>query len=127
MSFYTAVNCMDGRVQRPVIDYLTDRFGIDYIDMITEAGPNGILHRRDNPATVDSILRRIDVSVHHHESIGLAVVGHHDCAGDPGDKAHQIEDVTGAIAYLHSHYPDLPIIGLWIDETWTVSEVDLAA
>lgn len=127
MRFYTAVNCMDGRVQRPVIDYLTERFGVDHVDMITEPGPNGILNRRDAPAAVDSILRRIDVSVHHHGSIGMAVIGHYDCAGNPGDEAHQIDDVRGAIVYLRLQYPDLPIIGLWIDETWTLSEVDLAA
>jgi hypothetical protein len=126
VSFYTAVNCMDGRAQQPVIDYLTGRFGVDHVDMITEPGPNGILNRRDATAVVDSILRRIDVSVHHHGSIGMAIIGHYDCAGNSGNKAQQIEDVRGAIVYLRSQYPDLPIIGLWIDETWTVSEVGLS-
>jgi len=125
MSFYTVVNCMDGRVQRPALDYLTERFGIEYLDTITEPGPNGILHRRDDPATIDSILRRIDVSVDHHGSIGVAVVGHYDCTGNPGDKAHQNRDTTGAVRFLRERYPDVPIIGLWIDETWSVEEIDI--
>jgi len=125
MSFYTVVNCMDGRVQRPALDYLTERFGVEYLDTITEPGPNGILYRRDDPATIDSILRRIDVSVGQHGSIGVAVVGHYDCTGNPGDKAHQNRDTTGAVRFLRERYPDVPIIGLWIDETWSVEEIDI--
>jgi len=41
MIFCTAVNCMDGRVQLPVINYLKERFSANYVDMITEPGPNG--------------------------------------------------------------------------------------
>ena len=41
--FATAVNCMDGRVQKPVIEYLQKSFGVDYVDMVTEPGPNKIL------------------------------------------------------------------------------------
>jgi len=124
MSFYTVINCMDGRVQRPALDYLTERFGVDYIDSITEPGPNGILNRRDDPAVVDSILRRVDVSVGHHGSTGIAVVGHYDCAGNPGDKDHQNADTAGAVRFLREKHAGVPIIGLWIDETWAVEEID---
>lgn len=34
---------MDGRVQLPVIKYLQDRFKVQYVDTITEPGPNLIL------------------------------------------------------------------------------------
>ena len=43
MSFYTAINCMDGRVQLPVIYYLKERFGVPYVDVITEPGPVALL------------------------------------------------------------------------------------
>ena len=66
---------------------------------------------------------RIDVSVGHHGSIGVAVVGQYDCAGNPGDKAHQNRDTAGAVRFLRERYPDVPIIGLWIDETWSVEEI----
>ncbi|HOP76783.1 MAG TPA: hypothetical protein PLD05_04790 [Thermogutta sp.] len=42
MSFATVVNCMDGRTQGPVISYLKERFGVDYVDNSTEAGPDGL-------------------------------------------------------------------------------------
>jgi len=43
MSFYTAINCMDGRVQLPVITYLQKRFGVEHVDSITAAGPNRLV------------------------------------------------------------------------------------
>ena len=39
MSFCTVVNCMDGRVQLPVIRYLQDRIEVLYVDSVTEPGP----------------------------------------------------------------------------------------
>jgi Putative carbonic anhydrase len=32
--FGTAINCMDGRVQEPVINWMKVRYGLDYVDMI---------------------------------------------------------------------------------------------
>jgi hypothetical protein len=126
MKFYTAVNCMDGRVQQPVLDYLTDRFGVAYVDAVTEPGPNGILNRQDNAATITSIRHRIDISVNKHHSVGIAVIGHYDCAGNPGDKDHQNTDTRGAVRFLRIQYPNTPIIGLWIDETWAVEEIEVS-
>jgi hypothetical protein len=37
MSFYTTINCMDGRVQFPVISYLMERFVVRYVDVIAPA------------------------------------------------------------------------------------------
>jgi len=56
MSHYTLLNCMDGRVQRPALDYLTDRFDVDCIDSITESDANGVLAYRENPTLVGSAL-----------------------------------------------------------------------
>lgn len=43
--FATTINCMNGRVQIPVIDYMKSKYGVDYVDMVTEPGPNKI-HRK---------------------------------------------------------------------------------
>ena len=125
MSYYTVVNCMDGRVQRPALDYLTDRFGVDYIDSITESGVNGVLARREDPALVDSILRKLAISIDKHHTAGIAVVGHHDCAGNPGDKQHQNRDTAAAVRFLRERLPDTPVIGLWIGEDWICHELDV--
>lgn len=123
MSFCTAVNCMDGRTQVPVFEYLKGRFGVEYVDMITEPGPNRILAEQDNYRQVDSILQRIEISVRAHGSVGIAVVGHHDCKGNPADDQQQLEHIRAAIEYLGHRYGELPILGLWVDEHWQVSEI----
>jgi hypothetical protein len=41
--FATALNCMDGRVQIPIIEFLKKKFKVDYVDMITEPGIDKIL------------------------------------------------------------------------------------
>jgi hypothetical protein len=42
-SFVTALNCIDGRVQEPVIRFLREKYKIDFVDMITEPGMDKIL------------------------------------------------------------------------------------
>jgi hypothetical protein len=48
MTFCTVVNCIDGRVQLPVIEFLKNRFGVDFVDCITEAAPVRILAGETN-------------------------------------------------------------------------------
>ena len=128
MSFCTAVNCMDGRVQLPVIAFLKERFAVEHVDTITEPGANRILGRQTSVALIASILERIRISVEHHNSVGIAVAGHHDCAGNPGGKDQQTSDTVAAVEYIRkrcSRYGRLEVIGLWVDENWSVSEVSI--
>jgi hypothetical protein len=82
-TFATAINCMDGRVQIPVTDYLKFNFGAEYVDMITEPGPNKILAENNDKIRLASIKERVAISVERHHSNLIALVGHHDCAGNP--------------------------------------------
>ena len=123
MSFCTVVNCMDGRVQLPVIRFLQDKFNIKYVDSVTEPGPNGILASGTASETIESILARVDISVQHHGSVAVAVVGHHDCAGNPAPKERQNEQTRTSVESLQSRYASVPVIGLWVDEDWTVHEL----
>ena len=43
MTFFTVINCIDGRIQLPVIQYLQQKYNVEFIDSITEVGPNLIL------------------------------------------------------------------------------------
>ena len=123
MKFCTAINCMDGRVQLPVIKFLQWRFNAEYVDMISEPGPNLILAKQNNTQLVESIMARVDISVNKHGSVGLAVVGHYDCAGNPATKEEQITQVNEAIKHLRTTYHDLEMIALWVDEHWNVHEI----
>ena len=124
MTFCTVINCMDGRVQLPVIRYLQKRFDAEYVDAITEPGPNLILQERKNPVLIESILRRLTISLRHHQSVGVALVGHHDCAGNPAPKDDQIRHIREGIAFLRKKYEKTTIIGLWVDEHWDVHELE---
>jgi carbonic anhydrase len=125
MEFYTAVNCMDGRVQIPVITYLQNRFGAAYVDMITEPGPNRLLADQTDSALVESILKRVRISVEKHESGGIAVVGHYDCAGNPAPEETQVAQTEKAVRLLRKEHPDIEIVGLWVDKNWEVSDLQL--
>ncbi|KAA3610356.1 MAG: hypothetical protein D8M58_05935 [Calditrichaeota bacterium] len=121
MSFCTAITCMDGRIQQPVFVYLQNYFNVDYVDTITEPGPNKVLAERNNLATVRSIIKRSDISLNVHQSKGIAVVGHHDCAGNPVAKEKQVEQIKDSISFLQQTYSKIDIIGLWVDNNWDVT------
>ncbi|MFP4226541.1 MAG: carbonic anhydrase [Desulfobacterales bacterium] len=123
MSFCTVINCMDGRVQVPVIRYLQDRFKADYVDSITEPGPNRVLAEDQNPAQVQSILDRLQISVEKHQSVGIAIVGHHDCAGNPAPKETQLKHIEAAVTRIGRLYANVAVIGLWVDQDWVVHEL----
>jgi carbonic anhydrase len=123
MRFCTVVNCMDGRIQLPVIRYLQDRFNAEYVDSITEAGVNLILAKETNTNLIISILDRLKISVNIHHSTGIAVVGHYDCAANSASKDEQIIHLKKAINLLRKHYMSIEIIGLWVDRAWNVHEI----
>ena len=122
MSFCTVINCLDGRVQLPVFEYLKNEFEADYVDTITEAGPVAILVERQNTGLADSILQRVDISVNKHKSVGIAVAAHYDCAGNPVSEQKQKQQLDLAVQFLTQKYPDLCIIGLWVDSDWQVQK-----
>lgn len=123
MTFAAAVNCMDGRVQLPVIHFLKDRFGVSFIDTITEPGPNRILAVQDDPTKLSSILARLQISIEKHGSRQIAVIGHHDCAGNPASTDEQIRHIQKAVVFLRRQYPIAEIIGIWIDQNWKINEI----
>ncbi len=123
MRFCTVINCMDGRVQLPVNRYLQKRFNVKYVDSITEAGPNLILSEGKRIPSIQSILGKLKISIENHNSVGVAIAGHYDCAGNSATKNDQIIHIQKAIQFLRQHYENIEIIGLWIDKNQVVHEV----
>ena len=122
-TFATAINCMDGRVQLPVTAFLKKKYGVDYVDMITEPGPNGILATNKDKSIIDSIKNRVGISTAKHGSKYIAIAGHHDCAGNPVDKDTHLAHIRSAIKAVESWGIKAEVIGLWVDDKWKVSEV----
>ena len=122
--FCTVVNCMDGRVQAAAIEFLKQRFQADVVDTITEAGPNAILAHWPESARARSIAHRVGISLEAHGSIGIAIGGHHDCAGNPGDRDKQNADTRDAVRYLRRLFPGVEVIGLYFGPDWQAEEID---
>ncbi len=121
-SFATVINCMDGRVQLPVLEWMKGSCNVDCIDTITEAGPNGILAEQREPC-MSTIKERVLISINGHGSRTVALVAHHDCAGNPGPREMQIEHLRKGLELLESW--DLPakVMGIYVNENWQVEPV----
>jgi hypothetical protein len=122
-SFATAINCMDGRTQIPVIDYIRKKYRVEYVDMITEPGPIRILTEKTDKPTLESIKRRVGISTAKHGSVHIVIVGHHDCAANPVEKATQLKQILESIWTIRSWGLRAETLGLWLDEEWVAHEV----
>ena len=123
MNFATAINCMDGRVQLPVIKWICERYGVDYVDMVTEAGPVKILADNGDAVLLESMRKRVEISVNKHGSRIVAIVAHFDCAGNPVEKDVQIGQIKKSFETVRSWGFEVEMIGLWVDENWEVNQV----
>jgi len=122
-TFATAINCTDGRVQLPVIEYVRQKHGVDFVDMITEPGPNRILAENGDHAVIEAIKRRVKISVEKHNSRLVVIVGHHDCAGNPVEEETQREQTRAAVKLVESWGLGATVVGLWVTEHWKVRDI----
>jgi len=123
MKFGTVINCMDGRVQFPVLEYLKKNFDVEFFDAANEAGPLRILTDRTDKCRLISLKDQIAISLEKHGSRFIAVVGHHDCAGNPQGREGQEKQMDEALRYLSSAFgEDVFYVALWVNEKWEVEE-----
>ncbi len=116
--FATVINCMDGRVQDPVNDWMKTYTGATYIDVITEAGPDMIMASTATASRL--ILKRILVSRDKHHSKQIALVAHHDCAGNPVSKGKHLEHLQKSGKIMATWNLGMNILMLWVDNNWKV-------
>jgi carbonic anhydrase len=123
-TFAAAINCIDGRIQIPVIAHLRSSFGVDYVDMITEPGVNRLLAENESEAVISSIRGKLEISVSRHGAKLVAIVGHSGCAGNPADREAQIAHLLAAKETVRAWDFGIRIVGLWVDDNGVVSEVE---
>ncbi len=130
-TFFTAVGCMDGRVQDVISAFGREKFGVQFADTVTEAGIVGLL-AKDNPdkSVLDGVkFKACDVSVGMHHAAGIVVHGHSECAGNPVDNTQQIADIKKSVKVIQSLAPSVPVIGVFVHRSsedasvWEVEEV----
>ncbi len=124
--FATAINCIDGRVQKPVTDYIQKTFSVDYVDMITEPGPNKVFAEGNDINTIDSLKEKVKISVEKHNSRVIAIAAHYDCAANPANEDVQKKQLREAAEIIISwELPIKTIIGLWLNENFEPNEIKL--
>lgn len=120
--FGTALNCIDGRTQIPVITWMRRNFDIDYVDMITEPGMDKVLIY-GRPAEIARLRENVETSISAHKSNIVAVAGHYDCAANPVSAYEHIEDIRSSVDTVKSWGLPVRVVGLWVDSFWRVQAV----
>lgn len=122
-SFGTALNCIDGRVQIPVINWIKENFNLDYIDLITEPGMDKVLSQGDY-FDIFRLRDKVNISIEAHKSTIIAIIGHYDCAANPVNKKEHYKQIEEATEIVKNwNLPVRAVVGLWVDELWKVQVV----
>lgn len=122
--FGTAINCIDGRTQEVVIDHMKQKFSIDGVDMVTFPGADGILANKEHSEENIALVRRaVSISVEKHGSRIIAVVGHYDCAGNPGDRNHHYVHIQRAMLEVSSWNFPAQVIGFYVNDKREIEEL----
>lgn len=127
-SFFTSIGCMDGRVQESVLHFGQQKFGAKYADTITEAGLVGLLARKNiDQALLDSIKKKILISLEKHRSKGIIVHGHEECAGNPVENDLHKKDVLKTAKIISALIQkDIQIIPIFVKrrgEEWVAEKL----
>jgi len=94
--FALAITCLDGRVQRPVVEYLRRKYGVDYVDLITEPGPERALTEPARARTQAAIHRNAGFSVDGHDAELIAITAHDECLGNSADGETRLAQLRAA-------------------------------
>ncbi len=121
MTFATCLNCMDGRVQLPVINWIIENYDIKYVDMITNPGMDGFLANYDS--NIKNIVKNIEISIDVHDTKNVFLVGHYDCAGNPVDENTHKRQIIKSVERIKDIFNDLNVVGLWVSDNFSVQKV----
>jgi len=114
-TFGTALNCIDGRTQIPVTNWIKENFDVDYVDLITEPGMDKVL-AQGKWAEIERLKENVIISIKAHDSKVVAVVGHYDCAANPVSDCKHLRDIIKSTWIVKSWGLPVTVVGLWVDE-----------
>jgi len=123
MEIGTVINCIDGRVQYPVMNFLKKNYILTYFDAVTQAEPLKVLTEREDKCRLLSLKEQIRISLEVNGSKFIAVVGHHDCRGNPVERKVQERQIVDSLEYLRKAYGnEITYVGLYVNDRWEVEE-----
>lgn len=113
--FGTAINCIDGRAQSPVWDWLKGYCSVQYVDLITEPGADQCLSQGPAEA-ITAIRNKVKFTVDNHHPSVIAVVGHHDCLKNPVSDEEHVEEIKKAANVVASWEMGVRVVGLFVTD-----------
>ncbi len=123
LTFGTLITCIDGRVQRPTILWMRERYDLDYVDVISEPGPDKLM-AEGWPNDVTPVRNKTSFSIKAHASRIVALCGHYDCAGNPATVEEHHEQIRKGVQLLRSWSLGADIVGLWLNARWEVEVIE---
>jgi len=120
--FATVINCIDGRVQDPVKDWIVESFRVEFVDVITEPGDDKILSL-GSAEKIEEIKQKVEVSIQTHNSKVIVIVGHFNCSGNIVVKEEHVAEIKKGMEIVKSWNFGAQVVGLWVDENWEAGEV----
>ena len=120
--FATAVTCIDGRVQRPVSDWVKLQMNVHHVDLVTEPGPDKVLSEGPK-SLIDEIMRKVAFSVRHHFSPVVILAGHDTCAANSANREEHFEQIKDGVEAILSYHLKVRVVGVWVNEWGSVELV----
>ncbi|HEY7832274.1 MAG TPA: carbonic anhydrase [Ktedonobacterales bacterium] len=125
-TFGTAINCIDGRAQRPVADWVLMNCHVDYVDMVTVPGADHVLGA--GPADrIERLREDVTLSVQAHHSQVIAIAGHHGCAAFDVAREEHLAAIRAAARVVRGWGLPARVVGLWVNDWWAAELVYDAA
>lgn len=130
-TFFTSLGCMDGRCQQVVTDFGRSEFGGKYPDTITEAGLVGLLSKDSTDRRlINSLKKKLLISLEKHHSKGIIIHGHQECAGNPVEDEKHKDNIRKSIRLIHDLInSSVPVVGAFVRRSprdpsiWEVEEI----
>lgn len=121
-TFGCAINCIDGRAQLPVLEWVKFHGHVQYVDLVTEPGAVGVIDGKDLKRS-NYLRERLMTSVRVHTPSIIAVAGHFDCIANPVAPEVQKEQISGAVLALRVWHNQTRVVGLFVNEYGSIDVV----
>lgn len=121
--FATAINCIDGRVQEPVTEFIRKNYGFDYVDMITVPGPDKLLSEYKNANEIGSVKDRVSLSCNNRGAKLLFIAGHYDCIANPCAEQEHLRQIKKAVQNIKRWKLVPEVCGIWVGKDWEARAV----
>lgn len=113
--FAACLTRIDGRIQLPIIKWITENYDINYVDMITEPGIDKLLS--NTKCDPSKILKNLTISINKHNSDTIFIAGDHDCAANSVKENTHKEQTIKSVDRITNYTSLCNIIGLGYQKT----------